>query len=204
MPVSPALDQSRKQGWTKRQCHSLNIYVRVFISSFPRPQLTPNQPFTFTCKLLYILLELVQESLFQRTFLWPLHESPSHCDCISTIAGGILCLIYHFPQFLGYNSTQSRVHKWTNRWKEKWGGDGIHEILGQINNTAFELLLKLSKKNLSWILKVELFLTFFSWKPGNFERAAEKSLFSSHPLVDFLYCSVSQALMGTWVTWRSC
>ena len=42
------------------------------------------------------------------------------------------------------------------------GGDGIHEILGQINNTAFELLLKLSKKNLSWILKVELFLTFFS------------------------------------------
>lgn len=53
--------------------------------------------------------------------------------------------------------------------KGKMGGrDGIHEILGQITNTVFELLLKLSKKNLSWILKVELFFNIFFMKAWKF------------------------------------
>ena len=102
-------------------------------------------------------------------------------------SSGILCLIYHFPQFLGYNSTQSRVHKWTNRWKEKWRRlGGVHEILGQITNTVFELLSKLSKKNLSWILKVELFFKIFFMKAWKFWECSREKPISSHPLLDFL------------------
>lgn len=58
------------------------------------------------------------------------------------------------------------------------GRDGIHEILGQITNTVFELLLKLSKKNLSWILKVELFFNIFFMKARKFwESSREKPIF---------------------------